>query len=59
MNRIQKIGKVVRAGRDQTGLSLTAMVVKEDVTTALKIGPIPRARGKICCINEINKQNPD
>ena len=41
------------------GLSLTAMVVKEDVTTALKIGPIPRARGKICCINEINKQNPD
>ena len=34
------------------------MVVKEDDTLALKIGPIPRARGKICCINEINKQNP-
>ena len=51
-------GSTVQSGQGSTGLSLTAMVVKEDDTTALKIGPIPRARGKICCINEINKQNP-
>ena len=51
-------GSAVQSGQGSTGLSLTAMVVKEDDTTALKIGPIPRARGKICCINEINKQNP-
>ena len=51
-------GSTVQSGQGSTGLSLTAMVVKEDDATALKIGPIPRARGKICCINEINKQNP-
>ena len=51
-------GSTVQSGQGSTGLSLTAMVVKEDDTTALKIGPVPRARGKICCINEINKQNP-
>ena len=51
-------GSTVQSGQGSTGLSLTAMVVKEDDTTALKIGPIPRGRGKIVCINEINKQNP-
>ncbi len=51
-------GSTVQSGQGSTGLSLTAVVVKEDDTTALKIGPVPRARGKICCINEINKQNP-
>jgi replicative DNA helicase Mcm len=50
-------GSSVQSGQGSTGLSLTAMVVKEEDTTMLKIGPIPRARGKICCINEINKQN--
>ena len=48
----------MHSGQGSTGLSLTAMVVKEDDTTVLKIGPIPRLRGKICGINEINKQSP-
>lgn len=39
-----------------TGLSLTAQISREDGGThTLRLGPIPRARGAICAINEIGK----
>jgi replicative DNA helicase Mcm len=50
-------GSTVQSGQGSTGLSLTAMIVKEDDATVLRIGPIPRGRGKIVCINELNKQS--
>jgi DNA replicative helicase MCM subunit Mcm2 (Cdc46/Mcm family) len=46
-------------GQGSTGLSLTAQVSKDDGGThTLRLGPIPRARGAICAINEIGRMQP-
>jgi DNA replicative helicase MCM subunit Mcm2 (Cdc46/Mcm family) len=42
------------SAQGSTGLSLTAQVSKDDGGShTLRLGPIPRARGAICAINEI------
>ncbi len=40
------------SGQSSTGLSLTAMVQKEDDSYAMRTGPVVHAKGAICAINE-------
>lgn len=59
LNEITKLvpGSVVESGQNSSGLSLTAMVAKEEETYMLRLGPVPRATNAICAINEINRMD--
>lgn len=50
-------GSSVEVAQSSTGLSLTAMVVREDDMYMLRMGPVPRNRGKFCGIDEINRMS--
>jgi len=42
-------------GRNSSGKSLTAIVVKEEENYVLRLGPIPLAKNAICAINEFGR----
>ncbi len=45
----------VENAQTSSGLSLLAIVDKEEDTFVLRLGPVPRARGAICGIDELNR----
>jgi len=51
-------GSSFEGAQSSSGLSLTAMVVFEDDTKILSLGPVPRCQGAFCALNEINRMNP-
>jgi DNA replicative helicase MCM subunit Mcm2 (Cdc46/Mcm family) len=51
-------GSSFEGAQSSSGLSLTAMVVVEDDTKFLSLGPIPRCQGAFCAINELNRSSP-
>ena len=51
-------GSSFEGAQSSSGLSLTAIVIFEDDTKILSLGPIPRCQGAFCAINELNRMNP-
>jgi DNA replicative helicase MCM subunit Mcm2 (Cdc46/Mcm family) len=47
------------SAQNSTGLSLTAIVEKQDETAVLRMGAVPAAKGAICALNEIGRMDPD
>jgi DNA replicative helicase MCM subunit Mcm2 (Cdc46/Mcm family) len=47
------------SGKNTTGKSLTGMVLKEEESYILNLGPVPLAKGAVCVINEFDKMNPE
>ena len=45
------------SGQNSSGKSLTAIVVKEDESYLLRLGPVPLARQAMCAINELGRMN--
>jgi len=45
----------VENAQTSSGLSLLAIVDKDEDTFVLRLGPVPRARGAICAIDELNR----
>jgi replicative DNA helicase Mcm len=51
-------GARYESSQSSTGLSLTAQISKEDGGShTLRLGPIPRAKGSVCALNEIGKMD--
>jgi DNA replicative helicase MCM subunit Mcm2 (Cdc46/Mcm family) len=49
-------GARYESSQSSTGLSLTAQISKEDGGShTLRLGPIPRAKGSVCALNEIGQ----
>jgi DNA replicative helicase MCM subunit Mcm2 (Cdc46/Mcm family) len=47
------------SAKNTTGKSLTAMVLKEDESYTLNLGPVPLAKNAVCVINEFDKMHPE
>jgi DNA replicative helicase MCM subunit Mcm2 (Cdc46/Mcm family) len=54
-----KRGSRYVSAKNTTGKSLTAMVLKEDETYTLNLGPVPLAKNAVCVINEFDKMHPE
>jgi DNA replicative helicase MCM subunit Mcm2 (Cdc46/Mcm family) len=46
------------SGENSTGLSLSAIVIREEENYVLRLGPASLAKGAICGINEFGKMDP-
>jgi DNA replicative helicase MCM subunit Mcm2 (Cdc46/Mcm family) len=47
------------SGKNTTGKSLTGMVLKEEDSYILNLGPVPLAKNAVCVINEFDKMDPE
>ena len=47
------------SGKNTTGKSLTGMVLKEEDSYILNLGPVPLAKNAVCVINEFDKMYPE
>jgi len=47
------------SARNSTGLSLTAMISKEQDNYVLSLGPVPLAKNELCIVNEFDKMLPE
>jgi replicative DNA helicase Mcm len=47
------------SAKNTTGGSLTAMVLKEEESYTLNLGPVPLAKNAVCVINEFDKMKPE
>jgi DNA replicative helicase MCM subunit Mcm2 (Cdc46/Mcm family) len=47
------------SSKNTTGLSLTAMILKEDDTYVVHLGPVPLSKNAICVVNELDKLEPE
>jgi DNA replicative helicase MCM subunit Mcm2 (Cdc46/Mcm family) len=46
------------SGKNTTGLSLTAMILKENENYVVHLGPVPLSKYALCIINEFDKLEP-
>jgi MoxR-like ATPase len=47
------------SARNSTGLSLTAMISKDQDNYVLSLGPVPLAKNDLCIVNEFDKMHPE
>jgi replicative DNA helicase Mcm len=47
------------SSKNTTGLSLTAMILKENETYTVHLGPVPLSKNAICVVNELDKLEPE
>jgi replicative DNA helicase Mcm len=47
------------SAKNSSGLSLTAMITKEDDNYVLNLGPVPLAKNELCVVNEFDKMYPE
>lgn len=47
------------SAKNSTGLSLTAIISKEQDNYVLNLGPVPLAKNELCIVNEFDKMHPE